>query len=185
MIELFVWIAVLAIEAFVLVSWGICTKGRFTSFKVNPILQSVGFVTLRVGLGAMFLLASYPKMLSPYEFASLVAQYQLLPLGLVNYFAAWLPPYEAVIGLGLIVTRWSKAFSAMILFLMTLFIVALVQALIRDLGITCGCFDIEGAADKVGAWTALLRDLALWPLILWLWKSGPNVYLWEHVRKLR
>ena len=181
--ELVFWILVLTVEAFVLIYWRISTKGRFTSFTGNKVFQNASFFALRVGLGAMFLLASYPKMQSPYEFASLVAQYQILPLGLVNYFAAWLPPYEALIGLGLLLTRWNKAFSGMVLFLMTLFIIALTQALIRDLGITCGCFDIEGSVDKLGAWTALLRDLALWPLIFWLWKAGPDVYLWKYFRK--
>jgi len=127
----------------------------------------------------MFLAACYGKILSPYGFAELVAQYQLLPEFSVNFFSLWLPVFELVLALGILFTKWTKEFTAMFIFLFIVFIIALGQALIRNLGITCGCFDIEGAQDKVGAWVSLLRDIALLPIILWLLKKGDNRYLWQ------
>ena len=103
----------------------------------------------------------------------------MLPLFAVNFFSLWLPVFELVIALGLIFTKWNREFSFLTLVLFGMFIIALTQALIRNLGITCGCFDIEGAQDKAGAWTALLRDFALLPPLIWLYLKGKNSYIWQ------
>ena len=136
-------------------------------------------IIFRLLLGVVFITAGLPKLISPTSFAILVAQYQLLPINWVNYFSIWLPAFEIIVGVGLIVTPWVKEFSICILFLLFIFIIALSQALIRDLGITCGCFSIEGAQDKKGAWIALLRDfLFLIPNIYLLLKTQ-STFIWK------
>jgi len=137
----------------------------------------------QVGLGLMFLFSSYPKILSPYNFAELVAQYQMLPSWSVNLFSLWLPAFELVLALFILFSPWVKEVSACILFLMFLFIIALGQALYRDLGVTCGCFDVVGAQDKKGAWTSFIRDLILlWPII-WLSLKAQNLWIWSFKTK--
>ena len=91
----------------------------------------------------------------------LVAQYQFLPEFIVYPFALWLPMLELVIGFGIIFTPYEREMGFFYAALMAMFIVALAQALARDLGITCGCFDIEGAQGKGEAWFSLIRDLVL------------------------
>lgn len=139
----------------------------------GPMLRTV----LRLGLAAMFLAAAYPKFTDPKGFASLVAQYQFLPAFSVNLFSLWMPAVEIVVGLGLIFTLWEREFGAMVGILMVMFIVALAQALFRDLGIACGCFDIEGAQDAGEAWFSLLRDIVLMVPIAWLVMTGGRRYL--------
>jgi uncharacterized membrane protein YphA (DoxX/SURF4 family) len=138
-----------------------------------PMLRTV----LRIGLGLMFLAAAWPKFMDPKSFASLVAQYQFLPAFIVNPFTLWLAAFEIVVGIGILITLWEKEFGAMVGILMLMFIVALGQALVRDLGIACGCFDIEGAQDAGEAWFSLIRDVVLLFPVAWLVRTGGRRYL--------
>lgn len=123
---------------------------------------------LRLGLGAMFIFASIFKIQDPHNFAVLVAQYQFLPEFANNFFALIMPQLEFWFGVALIFTPFVRE-SAFAIFMMFIsFIIALSWALFHDLGITCGCFELEGAQDKTEAWTALIRDLVL---------IGPNIWL--------
>ena len=58
----------------------------------------------------------------------------------------------------------------------------LAQAVLRRLGITCGCFDIAGATTTGEAWFSLLRDLVLVVPTAWLAFRAPQRSLWELVR---
>jgi uncharacterized membrane protein YphA (DoxX/SURF4 family) len=145
----------------------------------GPMLRTV----LRLGLGAMFLIAAYPKFADPKGFATLVAQYQFLPAFSVNLFSVWLPAFEITVGIGLILTLWEREFAVLIGVLLLMFIVALGQALLRDLGIACGCFDIEGATDAGESWFSLVRDLVLLLPVAWLILTGGRRYIhWSRDR---
>lgn len=133
----------------------------------------------RLLMAYMFLAAAYPKFTDPEGFATLVAQYQFLPAFLVNPFSLALPALEILVGLGLILTPWEKEFGALLLLLMGMFLVALGQALARDLGIACGCFDIEGAADAGETWFSLLRDIVLVVPVIWLMITGRRRWIWQ------
>ncbi len=137
----------------------------------------------RIGLGFMFIAASINKIADPESFAMLVAQYQALPSFLVNIFSLWLPVFELVVGVALLIGPKTKINAYLILFMMVLFIIALIQALIRDLGITCGCFDLEGSSDKKGAWISLVRDFVLLPPLVFLIKRDRNAWIWNFKAK--
>lgn len=150
----------------------------FNRTRRTPVASMIRSA-FRLGLAVLFLTAAYPKFQDPKGFAILVAQYQLLPGFLVNGFALWLSAFEITIGLGLILTAWEKEFSALTGLLLLMFIVALGQALGRDLGIACGCFDIEGAADVGETWFSLVRDVVLLFPVAWLTLTGGRRYLWQ------
>lgn len=168
--------------------WMVCsveiilaTLALFLASKMNPS-QTKKFTefAFRIGLGGMFILASIHKMTEPYEFANLIAQYQMLPSFLVSLFALTLAPLEFILGALVILgpsNRWNAKLLAI---LMVMFIFAIGQALIRDLGITCGCFAIEGSNDKKGAYVTLVRDVVLMGPILWLYfKAKPKGWIWQ------
>ncbi len=163
--------AILGGLAFILVVMVYLNRSR--GVLPGPMLRSV----IRLGLAAMFLVAAYPKFTDPKGFATLVAQYQFLPAFSVNAFSLWLPAFEITAALGLLFTLWEREFGAMIGILMLMFIVALGQALLRDLGIACGCFDIEGATDAGESWFSLVRDLVLLLPLAWLILTGGRRYL--------
>ncbi|MCR5029102.1 MAG: hypothetical protein K6A31_07580 [Fibrobacter sp.] len=128
-----------------------------------------GLETLfRIGIGGMFIFASLFKIQDPKQFAILVAQYQFLPDFVNNFFALVYPQFEFWFGLALIVTPFTKECSLAIFGMFVSFIIALIWALALDLGITCGCFELEGAQSKSETWTALIRDLILIGPTFWL-----------------
>lgn len=136
---------------------------------------------LRLGLGGMFIAASIFKIQDPHEFATLVAQYQFLPEFITNFFALAYPQFELWFGIALIFSPYTRE-SALVIFLMFIsFIIALSWALFHDLGITCGCFQIEGAQDKNETWTSLIRDLVLIGPNFWLMlrKNKSLIRLWH------
>lgn len=128
-----------------------------------------GLETLfRIGIGAFFISASIFKIQDPKGFAVLVAQYQFLPGFINNLFSLIYPQFEFWFGLALIVTPFAKESAFAIFWMFVSFIIALAWALALDLGITCGCFELEGAQSKSEAWTALIRDLILIGPTFWL-----------------
>lgn len=144
------------------------------SFKLDRELSERVLETAsRLGLGGMFIFASWFKIQNPQEFSMLVAQYQFLPSWSVNLFGLFMPQLELWTGLAMIFTRWNREATTLLLAMFLAFIVALAQAVYRDLGITCGCFEIEGAVDKKEAWISLVRDLVLLAPTVWL-LSRPN-----------
>jgi len=174
------WIIILLVEIAVFAGFKTSfSKAPLQRLNNSPTFIKIISLLIRVGTAGMFLAACYGKILSPYDFAELVAQYQLLPEISVNFFSLWLPIFELVLAMGIVLTKWSREFTAMLIVLFVIFIIALAQALIRNLGITCGCFDIEGAQDKTGAWISLLRDIALLPVLIWLLIKGSNRYVWD------
>lgn len=133
----------------------------------------------RLFFAAMFLAAAWPKFTDPQGFAVMVAQYQMLPAFAVNAFSVWLPALEVVTGVALLFSPYEREASALLGLLMLMFIVALSQALARQLGIACGCFDIRGATDPGQSWFALLRDIVLMAPIVWMWVRAEHRYLWR------
>jgi uncharacterized membrane protein YphA (DoxX/SURF4 family) len=143
--------------------------------SVVPWLHTV----LRLLLAGMFIAAAWPKFTDPEGFATLVAQYQFLPPPLVNIFSLWLPAFELVVAFGLLFLPYEKEMGALVLVMLGMFLIALAQALARNLGIACGCFDIEGAADAGGTWYSFLRDIVLVFPVVWLMVSGKKRWLWQ------
>lgn len=133
----------------------------------------------RVLFGIMFLAAAWPKFTDPEGFAMMVAQYQMLPAFAVNIFSVWLPALEVVTGLTLIFSPWERESTALLGLMMLMFIAALSQALMRNLGIACGCFDIKGATDSGESWFALLRDIVLMVPIIWMYRKAEMRPLWK------
>ena len=118
--------------------------------KCKPRFSRKALETLvRIGIGGMFIDASIFKIQDPFQFATLVAQYQFLPDFANNFFALVYPQLEFWFGLALIVTPFVKEASFAIFWMFVSFIIALAWALVNDLGITCGCFEsLIGAQSK-------------------------------------
>ena len=158
---------------------------------------------IHVGVGAIVLACAliFPaikiqkdfaiRALDPHQFATLVAQYQFfsaLHLDFVNnFFALVYPQFEFWFGLAMIVSPFVRESAFAIFWMFVSFIIALAWALWNDLGITCGCFELEGAQDKAEAWTSLIRDLILiWPT-LWLAfrKNKSIIGIWKKDKEVK
>lgn len=129
-----------------------------SSDRASQLQLSLTYV-LRILIGALFLYASYGKILHPEAFAKAVYNYQILPDQAVNLVALWLPWLELLLGFCLITGVWLPGATVMISCLMAVFIGALVFNMSRGLNIHCGCFSTETTDGPAGIGT-IFRDIA-------------------------
>ena len=121
--------------------------------KFHPWL----IVLIRFLLGAIFIYASYDKILDPGKFARDIANYHIVPMGFENLIALIIPWLELFIGIGLIAGLMVDGASIISGGLMALFILFIFQATLRGFNIECGCGLKEG--EMVG-WNKILENIA-------------------------
>lgn len=100
------------------------------------------YLLVRTGLGAVFLWASWDKILYPDKFATIIANYNILPDVAINLAALILPWVEMTCGLLLLVGRMVPGAALIINTLLLIFILATGYNLYRGLDVTCGCFSV-------------------------------------------
>ncbi len=115
---------------------------------------------LRLFMGAVFLFASYDKMIHPQAFAEAVYNYQILPDAAVNLAALILPWLELLLGVCLVAGVWLPGTAVAGTGLLAIFMAALIFNLARGLDIHCGCFSTEPTEGPANLWT-VARDAAL------------------------
>jgi len=128
---------------------------------------------LRVALGAVFIVASFDKIQNPEAFATTIANYRLLPYTVINGIAIALPWLEVVTGTLLALGVWIRANTMIAWWLLLVFSVAIFQALVRGLDISCGCFTTNPAAERMTLWTLLWDVIWIsWGILIWVFDHG-------------
>jgi len=136
----------------------------------NRAVLRVLYHLLRVGLGVVFIWASWEKIADPEAFARVVQNYQILPPALVNPTAVILPWVEAVCGVCLISGVLARGSLLLFNGLMAVFTLALAWNAWRGIDTECGCFSVAVQADRGRYLEYILRDLAILGAGLWaLW----------------
>ena len=107
-----------------------------------------------VGLTAVFLYASLPKIYDPQRFAVAIRNYRLLPASLEHGVAIVLPWIELVAGLAILVPRLRPAAGTLMIVMMMAFLFGSLRALAIGLDINCGCFGDDTPLD----WRSLLKQ---------------------------
>ncbi len=118
-------------------------------------------------VAALFIFAGISKILNPANFAHDIDNYRLLPYLLVTLMAVILPWLEVLCGIFLIMGRWQKGASLILLVLTFMFLIAIGSATARGLDITCGCFSTTIEGTKVG-YTRLIEDIILLGLLFFI-----------------
>ncbi len=134
--------------------------------RIPPRVASLALLLLRLATAGVFLYAASTKLPNMELFAEETANYQMLPAWLVPYFSTMLIGVEVLAGLMLLFGLFVRAAAAVTVLMNIAFIVALSQALIRGIDLTCGCF---GGAD-LATWGTVLRD------VLYIAMALPVVY---------
>ena len=137
----------------------------------------------------MFLYSALGKIQDPRMFQTMVDNYRMLPACMTALFAVVIPMTELLIGVMFIFTKWTReaAFATVVMF--TMFIVALAQAQIRGLDISCGCFSESNDKETHAVMYALVRDVLLSVPAIWLLIKGQQWYIvdltriWHMVRR--
>ncbi len=128
---------------------------------------------LRVALGVVLIVASLDKIQHPEAFAQNIANYRILPYPFIPGMAIFLPWLEIVTGSLLVLGMWTEASAALACGLLLVFILAISQALVRNLDISCGCFDTNPAAHRMTRWTLYWDVIWLgWAVLVFLFDRG-------------
>lgn len=136
----------------------------------------LGDAASRLLLGGLFAYAAWDKILDPASFSEAVSAYGLLPQSLVGFFSAVLPMGELLVAVSLVTTKWARESALGIACLLGMFLVALLQAALRGLNISCGCFGPAEASAEASLGEAVVRDLLMLVPTVWL-VMRPNGWL--------
>ncbi len=135
------------------------------------ILSLCAETALRLGLGAMFLYSAWVKIEDPGRFQTMVDGYRMLPACVTALFAVTMPMVELLVGALFICTKWTREAAFATAVMLAMFIVALAQAQVRGLDISCECFG-EAEKESRAVLVALVRDVVLVAPVVWLVVNG-------------
>ena len=121
-------------------------------------LKNMLVLIFRIFLGFLFIYASLEKILQPEEFAKQVGYYKALPFGLENLLAILLPWTELIVGICLLAGLLVDGATLLSIIMNLVFILAISQAMLRGIDITCGCFKVSADSEKLGLHT-IIRDI--------------------------
>ena len=137
-------------------------------------------VRVQIGLGIVFLLAAWPKLVAPPVFAKNVWAYDMLPDALVTAMAVFLPGIELVVGAALVLGIRPRAAAWVSVLLLLQFMAALAVNVARENPVNCSCFELNPAPKTCAMllWEMkelILRDLAFMLLAAHvIWVRGPG-----------
>ncbi|RPI18348.1 MAG: DoxX family membrane protein [Ignavibacteriae bacterium] len=118
------------------------------------------WILVRIVLGALFIYSSMDKLANMGEFAKVIYFYRMLPAGWENLLAIFLPWLEFITGLLLVVGRFNRGASLLYSSMLVIFIIALSQALLRGLDISCGCFSVKPSTTSE-VWVRIILDFIM------------------------
>ena len=134
-----------------------CQVIQMSFLQNHTVLRTLDTVC-RILLGAVFVYASWGKILDPAAFAGIIANYQIVSPGAGHLTALFLPYLELVCGVCLIINRWPRGSALIVAGLMFVFMAALGYNMYRGIDVNCGCFTLtEGATGSM--WLYLIRDI--------------------------
>ena len=158
------------------------------SQTTKGVLRLVADTALRLGFGGMFLYSAWGKLQDPGIFQTMVDNYRMLPACVTAPFSVTMSMAELLVGAMFIFSKWTREAAFATAVMLAMFIVALTQAQIRGLDISCGCFS-EEEKNPHEVLFALVRDVLLIVPTVWLLLKGQRRWIadfrriWYTVRK--
>jgi hypothetical protein len=132
-------------------------NNTLTRKKVFAVVEKI----CRFAVIAVLLVAAFPKLLNIADFAQVINAYGMLPAWAVQPMAVFLPIFEIVLAVGLLLNlRVSKYLTVVLL---VFFIIILSIAISQGLDIDCGCFGPEDPEHTAfqGLRVAVVRDVVM------------------------
>jgi len=151
--------------------------------KAKTFITLCAETILRLGLGCMFLYSAWDKLQDPGLFQTTVSNYRLLPACTTALFSVSMSTAELLVGIMFIFTKWTREAAFATAVMLAMFVVALAQAQIRGLDISCGCFS-ETDGNRHDVLSALIRDLILVMPTIWLMLKGQSRWIVDFRQEL-
>ena len=127
-------------------------------------MKDLFVLACRLAVGGIFIYASLDKLGHPQAFAEVIHHYRLVPYPLLHLSAHLLPVVEILTGSALVLGLGRRGAALLAGIMTVVFMAAITSALIRNLDISCGCFNTDGG-HAVGL-DLLFRDTILLLLCL-------------------
>jgi len=115
-------------------------------------LRSTAITFLRIVLGLVFVFASINKLADPGAFAEAIGSYRIIAGTAALLVATVLPWIELLTGFGLLFGLFVRGSALLAMIMLFGFTLAVLSALWRGLDISCGCFTLDPAAERIGWW---------------------------------
>ncbi len=137
--------------------------------------KGAAVIILRLCFGVLFLYSAISKLQDPLDFAEAIENYQVFGIWISHWGAVLVPALEVVIALFLLTGIWIRETFMTTLILFVAFDAMIVQAALRGLDISCGCFS-SSASGPIDLWKMLENTLltAASILAVILTFSGPK-----------
>jgi len=117
---------------------------------------------VRLGLGAIWIVAAVDKLGNPRTFVQAVRAYDATPEWLSKAIGYGLPVLELCVGVLLVVGIVTRAVAIVSGLLFVVFLIGISQAAARGIQLECGCFGGGGATTAGTTYTLdILRDIGL------------------------
>jgi uncharacterized membrane protein YphA (DoxX/SURF4 family) len=132
-------------------------------------------VLLRLAAASAFLVSGWLKLMQPHEnFLAVVQSFEIVHGAPADLASRVLPWGEFTLGAFLLLGLWTRPAAAGLLGLSTLFLAALISAVLRHLPIDrCGCF---GEAVSIPLKQMILVDSGLWLSLAFLALKPPSFF---------
>jgi len=127
-------------------------------------------MAIRLVLTGLFAWAAVVKILDPQAFMDAIQSYHLLPRMPAAIVAVWLPWLEIVLACALWIRSSSRTAAGILACVCAVFLLALAQAWVRGIDITCGCFGSASVVSGSKYALYLLRDASLVGIAFALWR---------------
>lgn len=124
---------------------------------------------IRLLFGAFFLLSGILKLKDPILFAEAVRNYRLIGDPIAPAMALFVPWVEVVAGIGVMLDRFARGASLLLLGAMVVFTAAIGMSWVRGLDITCGCF---GGNEELNYPVKMAQNLGLILLAFLIWRRS-------------
>lgn len=118
-------------------------------------------------IGAIFVYASWDKILHPFVFSANIDAYEILP-PLVLYIASiWTAWMELFCGVLLLLGIWTRTAAFVISVMLVIFMIGIIRALFLGIHISCGCFETGSQGDVIG-WPHVIEDAVMLAASFWI-----------------
>jgi len=138
-------------------------------------MNSVLLFIVRVVLGGLFLISGIAKVLDPIRFLFTLRDFRLFPGSIEPWLALFLPWFEVVLGLLLVLGLFLRTCSLLLGILNAAFMAAILSVMVRGIEIDCGCFgllaDILHLPDMAD-YKAVVRNLVFIGMCAYLYRAG-------------
>ena len=141
---------------------------------MSPRTKEIVLGLVRVALGVTFAWAAVTKIPNMELFAEETANYRMLPAELVSLFAVCLAGVEILSSALMVFGVAVRASAGVVGLMLVAFVIALSQALLRGINLTCGCF----GGSELASWWTVARDALMLAACVPLFRMGGGRFFW-------